>query len=953
MCYAGESAPRRPAGRSADDPRARLADIQERLAAARAAGADVTRVESLLRLSQHAHRNGDMEEAERLLRAAGAALSELPRRAERPASSAETSPETALSTSGTALENKPQPIFVLPFTHHYNGPGGYYATSSEIRTMGEFFNTHGIPGTLFFDGILIRTLQEESPELLEDIRAWNLPLGYHGEETHGPYPVASDLCAEVYPLREAQGYAGPFSFTTGCDWDTAVQKTRERYSRRLPFTIDPETRMLDRRLSVHNEQGIGGLTIVQQVLGKDVSMMPSHALECAPEGYAFRRMSAFAFDQPAVPTALHALKIFRQDAMANELMSIAGARVSIFWFMGRITSKGDDAGECGYLLPGVRRTIEGLDRSQPRLLLMGYSKMNAEEALRTVRYLERDVFPANPGSGWVSGESIASKCEGEKDYAPTPEDAREMSQVIVKSWNNRPPNQVETPTRVYSLCDALETLAAYRAGVGVEGRISLHPLYGPQLEDRNAALRDAMDFSPAQITAAAKDFLAEIGKQPDAERFVPTRIRVGYAMLNPAEFLQLLAKSVCNDDASVRVTPSQAYPPYADALDRLFKVKNPRPLCYTKGQLWTVKPVRCVVPAVSAAPAGPSRAAVAQAGAAGGNERMLRIVFAANLSGTGRCYREDHGGADLYTIDYSLTTGAASNLRTLAAQPDVAEWFPAISPDGAHVAYTASTGTRGQVRDAIRLVNLTTGKDESLLANAKFPCFSPDGETLAYSTSRPPAICTARLRATPAGLRAEAARVVADGRMGAERVEDPAFLPDGRLVFHQKPDRDTPAALALIRVDGSVGAAVTPPSGAGHASAAPEGAAVAFTTSGKGVLLVSREGEAGWLAPERLALPDRRLVLAKTDARLADAEEVRASYVEWVAPDILLVTAHGSDAEGRFSCARVWVLRLRGGAAPEFLDFSGAVEALTGTTGRDMCTADGIEISGSAARGGR
>ena len=108
--------------------------------------------------------------------------------------------------------------------------------------------------------------------------------------------------------------------------------------------------------------------------------------------------------------------------------------------------------------------------------------------------------------------------------------------------DNRPDNQVETSTRVYSLCAALETLAAYRAGGGVEGRILLHPLCGPRLEDGNATVWDAMDVSAAQITAAAKDFLAEIAKQPDSERLFPTRIRVGDAMLNPNDALQIIAK---------------------------------------------------------------------------------------------------------------------------------------------------------------------------------------------------------------------------------------------------------------------------------------------------------------------------------------------------------------------------------------------------------------------------
>ena len=918
-----------------------LREYQQLLTQVRNQGGDTRQAEQLATQSRVAAQRGNQQQAQQLLQQAVDLL-----RA-RTGGAGTTTPTTTPPASGGGQA----PVYVCAFTHHYSGPGGYYAGAAEVRTIATFFHQHAIPGTLFFDGILVERLQREDPALFAQINEWKLPLGYHGEETHGPYPVPSDLFAEVYPLREAQGFAGKWSLTTGLEWDEAVRQTTERTTHHVPWIVDEKTRMLDRRREAASDLSrIGGLALVQQAFGRDVSMMPSHALESAPEGYAFRRMSSFGLDQPAVPTAAHALRIYHLDQYVSAVMSIAGAETSIFWYMGRLTSKGDDIGEAGYRLGPLRADLARLDRSRPRLLLMGFSRLQEQEAAPTVRYLNEEFLPRNPGSRWVSGDTLPECFEPEKGYAPTTADLRALSQALVSSWRGRPPDMVRTPGRDFSLCDAYEALAqALAATAGsakLPERVELHPLYGPVTRDGRAALRGQRSLSLQDVAAAAQAALATFPAEGD--RFVPATTRAGGVTLNAAELLVAMASAVLalsdGGTGPVSVSPAMLFPPYGDTLDQVCRPRAVEPLCYTKGQLWTVKPalVRDQAPPPQPQTPGTGPAPAASTG-------RLLVVFAANLSGSGRCYREEPFGADLYRVTYDLGSGKASDLRRLTSAADSAEWFPALSPDGACVVYNATrSGARGAAK-SLRAIHLATGADSLLAENGRFPCFSADGARLAYSMTQGP---THRILVAPVqrdgqgGLQLGQPQVVADQRQGAERVEDPCFFPKGtHLVFHLKQDTRTPAALGTIGVDGAGFGCITPASGAGHATTCPTGVAVAYTLSANGQAMVLSASGGVWGTPAALPLSTNPTDYASFDSRYAGVPQVRASYLEWIAPDLLLVTSHGSDAGGKFSFARLYLLQLAGsGGQPRLHDLSGAIEALAGMKGCDFCTADGLSL---------
>ncbi|MFA6294551.1 MAG: hypothetical protein WC637_22355, partial [Victivallales bacterium] len=628
--------------------------------------------------SRNAARAGKREEAVLLLEQALKSLRD------------RTHKENDKSLSADSKENESvkekKPVFVLAFTHHYAGPGGYYASAAEVRNVAVIFHELKIPGTLFFDGILVERLLKEDPSIFKEINEWKLSLGYHGEETHGPYPVPSDLAVEAYNLKEAQGYKGLWSLNTGKPWNEAAQQVIDRYSHALPCKIDEKTRMLERREPVNFDGSkIGGLALVQKTFGRDVSMMPSHALESAPEGFAFRKLSSFTFDQPAMPTASHALRIFRIQNLEDKAMSIAGDNTSIYWFMGRLTCKGDRfGGECGGKVGVVRNNIENLERSEPRLVLMGLSHVDIDEASASARYLNRDFFPANPGSCWVSPETLPSFFEGEKEYSPNMADLRMISERLISDWKGRPPGFVDCDGRRISLCDAFEGLAlglsSIRSGTAKDrDRIKLFPLYGPLLEDDSSLLMKPANIPLEDILKTAESLFPKTDKIP-ADRFIPKSVKVSGYELNPAEFLFAMAKAYImsgRKEKTVAVQPSRAFPAYADTLDLVFKPSSKQPLCYTKGQLWTVKAARLKGGSGNEKSAEPKKAMTAP------DARKIFFVFSSNLeSSSGGACRDDIKGADLYSAVYRVGDVTVSNLRKLTTKVNEAEWFPVLAPEG-------------------------------------------------------------------------------------------------------------------------------------------------------------------------------------------------------------------------------------------------------------------------------
>ncbi|HNY13208.1 MAG TPA: hypothetical protein PKK26_16590, partial [Candidatus Wallbacteria bacterium] len=732
----------------------------------------------------------------------------------------------------------------------------------------------------------------------------------------------------------------------------------ERYSHMVPYKIDEPMRMLNRKNASQTDKSrTGGLKLVQEAFGRDVSMMPSHALESAPVGYAFRKMSGFGFDQPAVPIALHALKIFKVDSAADTIMGIAGKNVSIFWHMGRIICKGDDMGEASWHPPYINK-LNRLDRNEPRLLVMGFSKLDGDAAGETVKYLNERFFPANPGSKWVSGDTLAENFEPEKSYKPTKDDLTLISDYILKNWKAGPPDMIKAGSRMFSLTDGFEALARslceYKKAGELPESVSCNALYGPITESGDAFLKAPAEVSLSAIAGEAQNICSKWDSSKE-DRFVPAEITVDGKKLNSAEMLYAMSEALTmiksGQAKTVNINPSSAYPPYAACLDLLFKPKAARPSCYTKGQLWTVKPVRLSgeepkngkheKPAEETIPVQGNARPVNKTG-------KIEMIFASNLESPGGCYREDASGADLFRVTFDLETKKASNLKRLTSTPAKAEWFPALSPDGSYAVYNlTNTNIRGPRGNEIRIIDMNKGSDDMLSGESRFPCFCPDGKSIIFSFMKPGSRQIVKAPITFGSGQTVLGNfaTIADERHGSEAVEDPTVSPDGSwIVFHRK-EKKGGAGLGFIKTDGTEFSAITRQAGFGHAAINPDGKNVVCSCSRTGGLSVVSKNGNGWSEPADIPLSLNAADFVKYDARFSGVTKACHTYTDWIGTDLLMVSTQGGDEQNKFHFSRIFLLKFQNfQQTPEIIDISSAIEEAAGKKSKDFCTAAGRYI---------
>ncbi len=231
------------------------------------------------------------------------------------------------------------PLYVLFFTHHYRGMGGYYPTAEEVRGVAEACVDQDMAQycTLFFDGLLVQRLQKEDPDLPAYVRDHGFPIAYHGEEAHGPYPVVVSVAqmgqrSMVSPQVEERSWT----------FSQAVDSLRARYTHGY---ADPQWGsdgyLLRGSGGTSDTAAEGGISLVRDWFGQEISMMPGHLL--------FQPAAAFAFDvgkepvklfQGAGPFAPHFLKNTRNTELIQQTQAYLGPDTNLIWFMGRVVEKG-------------------------------------------------------------------------------------------------------------------------------------------------------------------------------------------------------------------------------------------------------------------------------------------------------------------------------------------------------------------------------------------------------------------------------------------------------------------------------------------------------------------------------------------------------------------------------------------------------------------------------------
>lgn len=240
-------------------------------------------------------------------------------------------PSLGGGTSGKA------PVYLFLFTHHYLGLGGYYPDADEVRAVAEACVEADLAEhcTLFFDGLLVDKLKTRDPTLKDYVREHGFPIGYHGEESHGPYPIVVSV-DHLGPARKVDEVV-----REGWDFDEAVNAIQYRYCHGFEGCEFGPTGYLVRPEGGETDKSVtGGIRLVRSWFGKEIGVMPGHALFQPAATFAFQNETDLKLLQGAGVFAPHFLSMTKDAALIERTEAFLGEGTTLFWYMGQLAEKG-------------------------------------------------------------------------------------------------------------------------------------------------------------------------------------------------------------------------------------------------------------------------------------------------------------------------------------------------------------------------------------------------------------------------------------------------------------------------------------------------------------------------------------------------------------------------------------------------------------------------------------
>lgn len=257
-----------------------------------------------------------------------------------PASSAEG--QAAGGQGATARAGGKPPLYVVLYTHHYLGLGGYYPTAAQVRAVAEACVEADMVAdcVLHFDGILVDRLEAEDASLDDYLQQHRFPIGYHGEEAHGPYPVVVSVQRLNRSKDEVteQGVVVP-----GTSFDQAVEVIRQRYTHGFSGPRVDAQGYLSRQSGGASSSRSGGIARVEAWTGADPQIVPGHALFQPAATLAFEAEADIALLQAAGPFAPHFLKNTKDPELMSGIAAFLGEEDTLFWYMGQLAEKGSES----------------------------------------------------------------------------------------------------------------------------------------------------------------------------------------------------------------------------------------------------------------------------------------------------------------------------------------------------------------------------------------------------------------------------------------------------------------------------------------------------------------------------------------------------------------------------------------------------------------------------------
>ncbi len=322
------------------------------------------------------------------------------------------------------------------------------------------------------------------------------------------------------------------------------------------------------------------------------------------------------------------------------------------------------------------------------------------------------------------------------------------------------------------------------------------------------------------------------------------------------------------------------------------------------------------------------------------------IVFAANLESTGGVCREDHSGADLYSVQFDPDTKNVSNLKRLTNYADASEWFPSMSPDTKWIAYNYQKNLYNEVR----LIHRKTGNETIIFEGGRFPEWIGNSELLiSNKINGKKDVCRLILDLTTSSPTIKSIQRITNRNNcpGTSLASDAYPFPDEQqFVFHILRENEQPgAAIATINLDGTNFQRITDWDGSGHGVVNSTGQEIICSKSGSALPQVLRV-EDNPITHKTISLPLNASDLFSYDERYQDMSKISYSYVAWANENYsLFLSTHGSSSNNSSSFSRLLYASFDNQwENPTIFDFSSAVEDLAGKNEKDFCTASSRKI---------
>jgi hypothetical protein len=480
-------------------------------------------------------------------------------------------------------------LHMLPFAHHYNGPGQYYPTAAEVRGLAEACLERGLARicTLYLDGILVERLDGLDPDLRDWVRQQGFPIGWHGEDTHGPGPVVADLGRG----GQVRGLSPARFLDPSAGIEEMAQALRQRYTHRFEGVQINDGVMRAPAVRV-NPDSTGGIARLRRWAGKPLEALTGQAIFQPAAALAFADEAPGALLQDAGPLAAH-FRSARPGPEADELRRAVerylGPYTTLFWFMGQLAQKGGRQWQLPpWSAPGadperrLRSAIGALPRAEPAALGWMLNGEKAEVAAELDAWLRlaaerRDITFASPAS------LRTAVLPADQAHRPSA-----VAHSVLAAWDVGPPDHLRADGRPLSLVDSVEVLCRGLLAT-TDAEVLTTGWRGPMgLPAELAQARQPV--SARALRAALPGLIQAVEAHP--RRALPMNIEVEGQRLGFQQLPPLLAQLQQGAAGPLPPPAVDHLPPLGRALVDWMRREDPRADLWMAAQLWTAEPVQ-------------------------------------------------------------------------------------------------------------------------------------------------------------------------------------------------------------------------------------------------------------------------------------------------------------------------------------------------------------------------